>query len=224
MVQAVMQPFAHSVTGLLEAKSAKPRIEKKDKIKILFLAANPKDTDRLRLDEEVRAIQEALRQSEFRDVYDFRQEWAVRISDLQEHLLRHQPHIVHFSGHGSASNGIILEDMEGFSRSISERALGKLFAVLKDNIRVVVLNACYSEKQAEAIAKSIDSVVGMSRAVSDSAAIQFSTAFYRALGFGRDVRTAFELGRLQIDMEGLNEPDTPKLLTRNGKPEELVFV
>lgn len=35
-------------------------------IKILFLAANPTDTDRLRLDEEVRAIDEALRESEQR--------------------------------------------------------------------------------------------------------------------------------------------------------------
>jgi CHAT domain-containing protein len=193
-------------------------------IKILFLAANPKDTDHLRLSEEVREIQTALRKSNLREAYDFRQEWAVRIEDLQEHLLRHQPHLVHFSGHGSAANGLMLEDMEGYCRTVSERALGKLFSVLKDDIRCVVLNACYSAKQASAIAKHIDCVVGMSRAVSDVAAIQFSTAFYRALGFGRDVRTAFELGCSQIDLAGLDEHDTPQLLARNMKPEELKFV
>jgi hypothetical protein len=223
MVETVMRPFVKSVESMLEVKSAKPRIES-NKIKILFLAANPKDTDRLRLDEEARSIQEALRKSEFRDVYDFRQEWAVRIGDLQEHLLRHQPHIVHFSGHGSSSNGIILEDMEGCSRRVSERALGNLFSVLKDNIRCVVLNACYSESQAQAIAKNIDCVIGMSRQISDPAAIQFATAFYRALGFGRNVRTAFELGCSQIDLAGLDEQDTPKLLAANCKPEEVAFV
>jgi hypothetical protein len=140
--------------------------ERDPAIKILFLAANPLDTPQLRLSEEVREIQAALRKSDFRDVYDFRPEWAVRIGDLQEHLLRHQPHVVHFSGHGSSSNGIILEDVEGYSRPVSDRALG----------------------------------------------------------FGRNVRTAFELGCSQIDLAGLNEQNTPKLLALNCQPEEVVFV
>jgi hypothetical protein len=38
-------------------------------IKILFLAANPKDTDPLRLGEEVRAIKERLRLADQRDQF-----------------------------------------------------------------------------------------------------------------------------------------------------------
>jgi len=38
-------------------------------IKILFLAANPKYTDRLRLDEDVRAIKERLRLADLRDPF-----------------------------------------------------------------------------------------------------------------------------------------------------------
>src|SRR5687768_14148363 len=75
-------------------------------ITILFLAANPSDGTRLRLDEESRAIDQALRQAEYRDRFEIRQHWAVRIADLQGHLLRHQPHIVHFSGHGSKTSEI----------------------------------------------------------------------------------------------------------------------
>lgn len=41
-------------------------------IKILFLAANPIDTVRLNLDEEVGAIDLALRQAKFRDHFDLR--------------------------------------------------------------------------------------------------------------------------------------------------------
>ncbi len=121
-------------------------------IKILFLAANPEDTAQLRIDKEVREIKQALLQSEFRDKFDIEQEWAVRVSDLQGHLLRHKPDIVHFSGHGSNSSEIILEDNWGGSHKVSEQALSQLFAVLKDNIRCVVLNACYSAQQAQAIA------------------------------------------------------------------------
>ena len=178
----------------------------------------------MRLDEEVRGIDTALRQADFHDKFDIKQHWAVRISDLQGYLLRHQPDIVHFSGHGSKQSEIILEDTHGHSKPVSARALGKLFGVLKDNIRCVVLNACFSEDQAEAIAEHIDCVIGMSKAIGDSSAISFATAFYQALGFGRDLQTAFDLGCLQIDMESLGDQDVPKLIFTKGNPKDITFV
>jgi CHAT domain-containing protein len=193
-------------------------------IKILFLAANPQDSDRLRLDEEIRGIKQALLQAEYRDKFAIEQEWAVRVTDLQGHLLRHQPDIVHFSGHGSEASEIILEDKTGESQTVPTRALEQLFAVLKDNIRCVVLNACYSKKQAQAIAKHIDCVIGMSKAIGDEAAINFAVAFYQALGYGKNVKTAFDLGCVQIDLQSLNEQDTPKLSATKCDPEEIVFV
>ena len=192
--------------------------------KILFLAANPQDTSQLKLDQEIRGIDQALQGAEFRDNFDIEQQWAVRVADLQNYLLRHKPDIVHFSGHGSVTSEIILEDNDGNSQTVSSRALSQLFSVLKDNIRCVVLNACYSAVQADAIAKHIDCVVGMSHTVGDEAAVSFASAFYQALGFGRNVKTAFELGCLQIDSESLNEQDTPKLIARNCDPKEVVFV
>src|SRR5262249_21326989 len=101
-------------------------------IKILFLAANPKDTNPLRLDEEVRTIKERLRLADLRDHFVVEQEWAVRVTDLQGHLLRHQPHIVHFSGYGSRAGEILLEDQSGQSKAVSPAALKRLFATLKD--------------------------------------------------------------------------------------------
>jgi hypothetical protein len=193
-------------------------------ITVLFLAANPSDTTRLRLDREIREIDQALRQAEFRDKFDIRQHWAVRITDLQGYLLRHRPDIVHFSGHGNESSEIVLEDILGNSHPIPVQALRRLFSVLHDNIRCVVLNACYSEQQARAIAEHIDCVIGMSQEIGDSSAISFSTAFYQALAYGRDIRTAFDLGCTQIDLERLDDQDVPRLLAIRSKPEEVVFV
>ena len=183
-------------------------------IRILFLSANPLDTSRLRLDEEIRAIDQALRQAKFRDKFDIQQQWAVRVTDLQSYLLRHQPDIVHFSGHGSSASEIILEDRAGNSQPVPIRALSRLFAAFSDTIQCVVLNACYSEEQAKAIAAHIDKVIGMSKAIGDESAISFAAAFYQALGYGKDIQTAFELGCVQIDLEDLGEQDTPKLLKR----------
>ena len=80
--------------------------------------------------------------------------------------------------------------------------LAALFAILKENIRCVVLNACYSQLQAEGIAASIDSVVGMQRAVPDKAAIEFAAGFYLGLGYGESVATAFDLGCNRIGLAG----------------------
>jgi hypothetical protein len=86
-----------------------------------------------------------------------------------------------------------------------------------------VLNACYSERQAQAIAQYIDCVIGMSKAIGDTAAISFSAAFYQALGYGRSVKMAFDLGCSQIDLANLEEQDTPKLLTQNNSAD-ITFV
>ena len=198
--------------------------EKKGKtICVLFLAANPKDTPTLKLDEEMRGIDEALRKAEFRDRFEIKQQWAVRFSDLQGHLLRHQPDIVHFSGHGSSSHEIILEDNYGASHPVPPRALSQVFSVLKDNIRCVVLNACYTKQQAQAIAQHIDCVIGMSKEIGDNAAVGFAMAFYQALGYGRNVKTAFDLGCSEIDLENLDEQNTPKLLSTNCNPATILF-
>jgi hypothetical protein len=185
-------------------------------IKILFLTANPVDTQRIRLDEEIRSIRERIRAASHRDAIVLEQEWAVRVGDLQAHLLRHQPHIVHFSGHGSRNGAIILEDIVGRRMPVSPATLRSLFSTLKDNIRCVVLNACYSQDQAEAIASVIEFVVGMTDAIGDASAISFAAGFYQALAFGRDIGTSFELGKGQIDLEGLSEKDTPRLFHRPG--------
>ncbi|HEX8091168.1 MAG TPA: CHAT domain-containing protein [Blastocatellia bacterium] len=201
----------------------KVEVRKNKMIKVLFLTANPTDSTRLRLDAEFRAIDEKLRQSQFRDIFELKHQPAVRVSDLQDHFLRHDPDIVHFSGHGSDNSEIILEDDSGRSQAVPVRALSSLFAALKENIRCVVLNACYSEQQAQAIAQHIECVVGMSQEISDSAAINFATAFYRALAYGKNVKTSFELGCTQIDLDSLDERDTPKLITLNCDPRDIFF-
>lgn len=192
--------------------------------RILFIASNPTDTMRLRLDEEVRSIDKALRKSEFRSKFEIQQGWAVRITDIQNLFLRYRPNILHFSGHGSKSGEIIIEDYSGRSRSVSVRALNRLFSILKDNIQCVVLSACYSETQAQAIAEHIECVIGISKSIKDSTAIGFATAFYRALGYGKDVKTAFDLGCLEIDLRNLSEQDKPRLLATKSDPRKIIFV
>lgn len=185
--------------------------------RISFFASNPQTTSQLALDEEQRAIKLALRGAKYRDAFRFQTHWAVRADDLRHALLDDEPVIVHFSGHGEGDQGIILHsDNAARQAHLHAAALAGLFRVLKQNIRLVVLNACYSEVQAQAIVQEIDVVVGMSSAIGDEAARVFAGAFYCGLAFGKSVQVAFDLGVNALQISGIDETSTPKLLTRPG--------
>ncbi|HMN30007.1 MAG TPA: exodeoxyribonuclease VII large subunit, partial [Caldilineaceae bacterium] len=173
---------------------------------LLFLAANPDGAIPLRLDEEVRAIDAAMRQGALRDRFDLRTHWAVRVADLQELLLRYRPAIVHFSGHGSAAGEIILVDDAQGSVALPAARLGELLRSVGADLRCVVLNACFSQQQAAALAEVIDTVVGMPNALDDQTARLFAVAFYRALAYGRTVETAFDQVRVRGEISGYRGP------------------
>ena len=179
--------------------------------KILILAANPKDTQKLRLDEEVREIQTALRLSKGREQFQIISQWAVRSDDVRRALLEHEPQIVHFSGHGTGERGLVLEDETGQAQLVSAGALARLFKLFVGKIQCVLLNACYSEVQADAIAQQIDYVMGMNQAIGDGAAIKFAVGFYDALGYGRSFEEAYEFGLSAIDLQGISGTSAPVL-------------
>ena len=200
--------------------------KEKETVKILVLAANPFETTRLQLDEEIHEIDDRLRKVEFRDQFLLIPHLAVRYSDITELLLRHSPQIVHFSGHGNRKGEIILEDNNGKAHSVPGPGLTKLLHVLKDTIGCVVLNACWTGKQAKSIAEEINCVVGMTRSIEDKAAKDFAGGFYQALGYGRSVQDAFDLGCIQIALSNnLPASAKPQLLTKPGvNASEIYFV
>ena len=106
------------------------------KSKILFLAASPSDMTPLGLDEESRAIGQKLRASERRDSLELITKWAVRPDDLLDYLNEFQPHVVHFSGHGTDQQQIVLVNDSRVAIPVSARAIRQLFKAFKDNIRV----------------------------------------------------------------------------------------
>lgn len=200
------------------------RNEEMQMVKALFLAANPISTNRLEIDEEMRAIEQKLRAAEHRDVLTFQSAWAVRPDDLLQRLNECRPHIVHFSGHGN-HHGLSLAGDDGQERLVTTRALTHLFATLKDNIQLVFLNACYSHEQARALVANIDCVIGMTKSIHDNAAKIFASSFYRAIGFGRSVQEAFDQGIAALLLEDISEEEVPELLTREDiDPRQIVLI
>ncbi|QQE67004.1 hypothetical protein GFS31_37090 [Leptolyngbya sp. BL0902] len=175
-------------------------------MKILFLAANPRGTDQLQLDQEAKKIEDGLERSKLREQFTLVTKWAVDAESLRRAMLKEQPDIVHFSGHGAGDTGLVLVGQDGSPKPATAEALSGLFQIFHD-VKCVLLNACFAEIQAKAIVEHIDYVIGMKRAVKDSTAIAFATGFYDGLGYGLDIEDAFKLGRNAIQFEVASFPN-----------------
>ncbi|BAY45606.1 hypothetical protein SAMD00079811_32130 [Scytonema sp. HK-05] len=186
--------------------------------KILLLSANPKGTSRLRLDEEMREIEDGLKRAKKRDDYLIQTAKAVRHRDIRRAILDYEPHIIHFSGHGSGEEGLVFEDETGQTKLVDAEALAELFQLFANQIECVVLNACYSKYQAQEIARHINYVVGMSQAIQDQAAIEFAVGFYDALGAGKSYEFAYKVGCNAIRMAGLAQDLIPQLIPKSDLP------
>lgn len=196
--------------------------------KILFLTANPSGTAALQLDEEIRLIGQRIRRGEYRKLFEIRSAPAIRATDLPFELLDNAPEVVHFSGHGSSAGELLfVKDGDSSPHPVPAKTLARVFKQFRDRVKCVVLNACYSRIQADAIAESIPCVVGMSRAVPDATAIAFAAGFYEALAFGKSVADAFELGLTQVELTSpqlIDTADIPQLVVRSGEDARKLFL
>jgi hypothetical protein len=221
------------------------------KAKVLFLASNPLEQSRLALDEEIRAITGQIRSADHRDALELVSGWAVRPDDLQQLLLQHKPQVVHLSGHGTRHaessvthpsvptpvrdmtirradqvEQLVFKGEGGQPQPMSKSGLVNLFSVLRDDVRLVLLNACHSEAIAESLAEVIPCTIGMNGEITDEAAIAFATAFYRGLGFGRSIQEAFNLGKNALMNLQIPEDQAPRLYFRKvaADPTKVVLV
>jgi len=186
------------------------------KIGILFLSSNPGMTGRILVDEEAREIFEKLEEGPYRDRFELHKYVAVRPTDLQRLLLKYQPQIVHFSGHGSKRQQIILGGSHGRRKTVDQQGLADVFALYSKHVRLVLLNACFTDSQARSISKVVNYSIGTSKAIGDKAGVAFAGAFYRALGFGKSVREAFESARAELALTKIPRSRGIELFVRKG--------
>ena len=183
---------------------------------ILFLGANPSDTTQLELPKEAQAIDDRLRNTELRDQFKIEQQWEPKAQQIPGKIMRFNPTIVHFSGHGSKCGNLVFVDEDNIAREADTESIAEIFRLINETVRCVVLNACYSNKQAAAIAEHVEIVIGMSQAIGDKDAIQFSSSFYEALGYGKSFQKAFELAKLGMKLSESDDALVPKMFHRDG--------
>jgi hypothetical protein len=196
-----------------------------EKITVLFFATNPKNTDKLRLDEEVRSIQEMIRKSEHRDSISFESRWAVRPLDIFQAINELSPDVIHFSGHGADTSELVLENSDGNAKFVTKEAITQTIMASSDKIHLIVFNTCFSNEQAQSIKEYVEAAIGMTTSISDHGACVFAAQFYSSLGFGLSLQKAFEQAKAALSLESPTEINTPILYVKDGiNPDNMYIV
>lgn len=187
-----------------------------DKTRILFLSANPPPTSRILVDVEGREIFEKLQEGPYRDRFDLLNHTAIRPVDLQRLLMTYEPEIVHFSGHGSKTHKIILGGTRGRGKEVDPEGFVECLSLYKNHVKMVFLNACFTKEQARSLSEAIDYSIGAGGGIGDRGGVAFAAAFYRALGFGKSIRRAFESAQAELALVKMPRTKGIELFVRDG--------
>ncbi len=196
----------------INTSSDKKEPEQPRKQKILFLAANPSDEARLQTDLEYRLVSERMRDNIYYEL--LRPEFALTVENLII-AMNQKPQVIHFAGHGEQS-GIIITNNQNQAQGMGIRPLKRLFRQHKESSRLILLNSCYSEGQAEALSSLGMYVIGMNSSVGDNAAINFASGLYIGLSQGKDVEKAYDDAMIVIETKHPSFADLPKVW-KDGK-------
>lgn len=213
-------------TAQLEDELAAVRAKAPQQITVLFLAGTPEGgTEPLRLDREFAEIEEQLLRSEYRDRVKVAIAHAVRINDILAAFNRHDPDVVHFSGHGDTGM-LLLEGADGRPHELREEHLGLLLGAARQPIQLLVLNACLSAEQAAMATEYVDAAIGMDVSINDASAKTFAGQFYGSIAAGNSLSNAFAQAKVQAQIVN-DDPEhgEPRLFVRDQiNPDQIILV
>lgn len=187
-----------------------------DKLKLLLLAANSVDTIDSRASDEIQAIDRAIQAAPLRDKFAIRKEVALRVSDIGPLLLKHNPDILHISGHGRETEGLVLENDLRQVAKVQCAQLKEVLLTAGSNLQLVFFGFCHSADCAKAISKRIDFVLGIEGEISVESSLAFAPAFYAALASGNSIQQAVAYGKSILGLEGLPAADSVVLQVHDG--------
>ncbi len=185
----------------------------RNKKKFLFLSAVPIDTPNLRISDEFRDIKNRIDPSG-------RFIWETELSISPENLavaLGRKQHIIHFCGHGKLE-GILAQDEYKEKLVVEIQPLVELLSQHKENLELIVLNACYSAEQAEILSKELGiTCIGHNDAIEGEAAGMFARGFYSSLANGLTYSECFVNAKFNI----VSSSDQPGKFDRDKNMPEL---
>lgn len=164
-------------------------------VRVLCLFADPLRDSKLRLDQEVRLLQEI----EERGGITVRSRHAVQVTDIIRAILREKPQIIHFAGHGG-QNGRLIFERDGAPTAVGAEQLAAAIKATVGTLDCVVLNSCYTADNASAFRGATRTVAGSVTAIGDACALAFASGFYNGIAAGAAPPDAFATGCAEMEL------------------------
>lgn len=183
--------------------------------KILIAYSNPPDTRRLRLGDEHRRVDEALRDARL-DESLVRRIHASSLDDLCRELRSHPLEIVQFSGHGSPDGIALHGDAHGGSTTLSAAIAGEILRDTCPNLRAALFLACYSGENLRHLSVAAPFLISVYGKADDLACLEFAGEFYKQYFATDSIQQAFSTATLVVEAKGR---DLGAVLTRRAAVE-----
>lgn len=197
------------------------------KITILFLSSVPNDKNHLEVHRECTEIEDGIKLGRNVAMFNLPLEriWEVSVGNLTHKLLEFnsKADVIHFSGHG-LKTGIFINGKKGNASFVSADVFRNALRLSKIKARLVVLNTCHSDMQAQAIADIVGCAIGSPESLPDELAIHFSASFYRNLAYDFSIQDAFNLALVDLNLLKLEEPNYPRLFFKQGVDPSNVYL
>lgn len=207
-----------SVKAVTVRTITRSTLRRKKRLDVLYSTASPDKKSPLRVDAEMRQVQEAVRGSRLRDNITLHYRPAANLKSIMDGLNDLAPGIVHFSGHGY-SGGIAVDHAKvkrPVGKVVTFDLLAKAVAAVDAPPQIIVLNSCHSAGAKKALLPYVKAVVAMGDSIGDLAATAFAAQFYAAIAAGQSLKAAFAQGLVAIEAVSLNEAKTPQLMLADG--------
>ena len=192
--------------------------------RVLLVTSTPDDQDFIDANTELDLISEIFRDGNNRKKFEIDIKHNIMKGSFQYKLDDFNPHIVHFSGHGTKKGKLVFQDGE----EIDPVVLKNIFNNVK-SIELIFLSACYSIKQVDELKKisNIKNIIGMNDKIAPYIANVFATHFYKNYTKRENVHIAFtnamnnfkQIYKSILDPETLkpHDPDTLIQLIKTDK-------
>lgn len=164
--------------------------------KILFISANPNNLPKVNSDLEYKKINSVIMTTRLRENYSLKMIPNATRDDILK-IIDEKPYILHIALHGSNIGGIFVMNGKLNSKNkklafaIGEEGIAKLLQ-RTPTIKLLFLNACYSDYIIEHIKVFLDYAIGFKNKVPDSIAVEIAERFYTNLSKSATIFHAYK--------------------------------
>lgn len=186
-------------------------------LRILVMTASPANMGALRTREEERQLKASLLDGlHGRERLKIEVIRGATVDDILAGMNRFKPHVLHIGAHGNNDGDLSFLDEQGDAALVPLAGMAAAVKAAGEQLQMILLNACFSDAATRVLVDHVDCAIGVRKALADDSALEFTRAFYGALGHGCSVGQAYEQGLAALKLRVLPNSRDIELRVREG--------